>query len=224
MSDTVDGGNTKAEHDRAHQRALPVESMAAARGMGQSPHSDQHRRDAERNFDRKQIRPDSCRQDAGSKRRPDRRRHGHHKRIEADKDGGGSKSCDWSSRTALVRRINPEACVQASVTEPDHLFFQKRNTASQFEPGSIGLRELGRAVLVTPSQVKFTEWTQDDQPRRGRSQGRRSRPDHNPAKDLLTRHLRLTGLLWRCHAILLFFLASLEKLLKLTSELWVQLL
>ena len=84
MSDTVDGGNTKAEHDRAHQRALPVEGMAAARGMRQGPHSDHHRRDAERNVDRKQIRPGRRRQDAGGQRRPDRGGHRHHQRIDAD--------------------------------------------------------------------------------------------------------------------------------------------
>jgi hypothetical protein len=64
--------------------ALPVESMAAARGVGQRPHSDHHRRDAERNVDCKQIRPSRCRQDARGQRRPDRSGHGHHERIEAD--------------------------------------------------------------------------------------------------------------------------------------------
>ncbi len=36
--------------------------------------------------------------------------------------------------TASVLRINPEPGVQASVAEPDHLFFQKRNTSSYLRP------------------------------------------------------------------------------------------
>jgi hypothetical protein len=109
----------------------------------------------------------------------------------------------------LVRRINPEAGVRASVTELDHLFFQKRNTASHLRPGAsvcvertlfqtVGptvagtwcRRDAGlspkRCPWVEPvlvvAQIKFTEWTQDDQLRQPVFLGLRS---DKQAKDVV---------------------------------------
>jgi hypothetical protein len=107
-------------------------------------------------------------------------------RIVITASGGRGRGSGRGRRGGNARG-NPEAGVQASVTELDHLFFQKRNTALHLRPGasvcvegtlfqSVGptvpgtwcRRDAGlspkRCPWVEPvPKSSLTEWTHDDQ-------------------------------------------------------------